>query len=240
MVFFNTFLLGDRLNFIKIYKGILENHLKFFKISETLVFKTRHFSSNLEAVFVVNWLLVDQIQQLFPMPILLITRKNENLTYPLALSDGGNFENILWKNPHKDKPFFMPFIHNIVFPFRSLFFDKTDPVNIEQKQYLKPLLIGDKLHIVPLVLVNFVFVFTSLVFVYFLPLWDLEFRLLLFTLGEIILFVKVVSPPIVVREILTSVLSEDRLHVFSVFLWQFLWLDFFSVFELHPVVQGRT
>ena len=112
----------------------------------------------------------------------------------------------------------MPFIHNIVFPLRSLFFDKTDPVNIEQKQYLKPLVIGDKLHIVPLVLVNFVFVFTSLVFVYFLPLWDLEFRLLLFTLGEIILFVKVVSPPIVVREILTSVLSEDRLHVFSVFL----------------------
>ena len=146
----------------------------------------------------------------------LIGRQNENLTNPFSLFDGSNFEDVLGQNAHKYMSASMLFEDNIILPLFGFFVDKTNAVDIEEKQYLKSHFVGDKLAIVSLVFMNLKFFTIPFVLVKFCTLRNLEIFFLLLTLKKVIFFVEEHSPSIVVIEIFAVLFSKNISQIFDV------------------------
>ena len=143
------------------------------------------------------------------MAVLLIGRKDEDLANPFPLLDGSNFKDILGQNPHKYMSALMVLENNIILPFLCLLINETDSINVKEEQYFKSHFVRNKLVIISLIFVDFIFFTTSFIFMHFFSFRDLKIFLRFLTLQEIVFLVEEHPPSVVVNEILTILFTKN-------------------------------
>lgn len=174
------------------------------------------------------------------MPTFLEGRHDKHLADAMPLFHWGELEYILGQGSHKNAPFLLLLIDDIVLPLIGLLFHEGHAINVEQKKYLKSLLVADKLLITANVPMQSKFVSATVVGVNKLPLRGTELGLLWLLFVELLPLHELFAPPVVVCKILAVLLLQGSVDKFPVLGRQLAWFYFSLVLEFYPVVEGRT
>lgn len=111
----------------------------------------------------------------------------------------------------------MPLKDYVVLPLADFLVNKAHPIDIEQKQKLELVLVGNEIFIVAFVFMHLKFLPLALILMNLLAFGSLKIFLFLFPLQELLLLVEVLPPPVEVVIVVTFLLPKCTGQILRIF-----------------------
>ena len=127
--------------------------------------------------------------------------------------------------------------YNKILQLLGFFIYKWNSINVEKEKNFKSFFIRDKFLIISKISVHNKMIISSVILMDLITWRNFKILLFIFLCMELLFFVKVLTPSVVIMGVITCSFLQQCYNEISIFCWKLVFLRFALIFNFNPIVE---